>query len=202
VLRSDRAAGGCRDRRRPDRIALPTAVRTPDDDVQLPFIDLGSERDRSPHGVEERCTHRVTATRTGGYERRCARRSSQRCVEYSNQLPDTSTTTRCPLTSAPSGIVLGMSMAAAVLGWGRLSEEPRPTSWPLDPMSSVAFWGLSCQQPTRGRLAMSTVTSADGTPDRLRRAWLTSALWLSEHERRTWSTRLRCRLCLQLRTTC
>src|SRR5215207_4880815 len=40
---------------------------------------------------------------------------------------------------------------------------PRPMSWPLDPISSVAFSGLSCQQPTRERPAMSTVTSADGT---------------------------------------
>jgi hypothetical protein len=41
---------------------------------------------------------------------------------------------------------------------------PRLTSWPLDPMSSVACSCLSCQQPTRKRPAMSTVTSADGTP--------------------------------------
>jgi hypothetical protein len=47
---------------------------------------------------------------------------------------------------------------------GQVGEVPRLTSWPLDPMSSVACSCLSCQQPTRKRPAMSTVTSADGTP--------------------------------------
>jgi hypothetical protein len=30
---------------------------------------------------------------------------------------------------------------------GVLSEGPRPTSWPLDAISSVACSGLSCKQP-------------------------------------------------------